>query len=379
MDKTVTLLSFHLYKQRRRGGMHWLCDAFRAQGWKARFVTCDFSWVTRLKGDRRTEFGETIGINQLTQLDDSLAVGVVHSPYHQLGRQGSWAGRALNLMTRAYPFPMEHVVERFVSGSDLVLMESCGALTYVPIVRRVTGAPIVYRVSDNLRVIRPVPSLLQAEAQALRSVDVVSLASDFLARQFAGAGANICLHPMGLQKDLFNAQVPDPYPADGRKRVVISGSSGLDAVAVTTAARLFPDWHFVLFGSTRSQFSAPNLMLKGEVPFSELVPWVKHAHIGFAPYLQQNGFEYQAEHSNRLLQYTYCGLPSVVPRALCSPSKPQFLGYGQAGEESALRGAFLQAAALPRDRVPTDTVLDWQQVAAAIAADASAARPRMAA
>lgn len=376
MSRTVTLFSFHLYRQRRRGGMHWLCDAFRELGWQARFITCDYSWVTRLKGDRRTEFGEPLGLNRLCRVDDSLQVGVVHSPFHQLGRAGTPAGRLMDALTSRYPFPMQRTISRFAKGSDLVLVESCGALTYIPIVRRATRAPIVYRVSDNLQVIRPVPSLLRAEAAAVESVELVSLASDHLARRFAASGSRIRLHPMGLQKEIFDACERNPYDDNGRKRVVISGSSGLDGAALVTAARLFPQWDFVLFGSTRLRLEAPNIHQRGEVPFAELVPWVKHADIGFAPYLQQEGFEYQAEHSNRLLQYTYSGLPSVVPRQLCSAARPHFFGYAEPANEPAMHEAFSRAAAQPRQSIPVDSVLDWRQVAGRIVDDVGLLPPR---
>lgn len=360
--RTALVLSYHLYRQRRRGGMHWVCDALRRAGWDVRFVTCDFSWVTRLKGDRRTEFGEIIGVNDLVRLEDDLSVGVVSTPLHPLGRANGLVMKLANLVTSTYPWPCGGVVERFARGAELVVVESCGGLSMLDHVRRATDAPIVYRVSDNLRVIRPVPSLLAAEDRAVRSAAAVSLASDHLARLYVGRG-RVQLDPMGLETEMFDAATVSPYADDGRTKVVISGSSSLDLASLEIAARAFPGWDFIQFGSAKGLPDLPNIKYMGERPFAELVPWVKFADIGFAPYLARPGFEYQAEHSNRLLQYVYCRLPSVVPAALCSDAKPHFLGY-EAGDAPSIIRAFEAARDFDRARVPAETVLTWDALAA---------------
>lgn len=363
--RCALILSYHLYRQRRRGGMHWVCEALRRAGWDVRFVTCDYSWVTRLKGDRRTEFGETIGLNQLVRLEENLSVGVVSTPFHQLGRARGALMKLANAVTSVYPWPMGRVVEDFARGAELVVVESCGGLAMLDHVRRATSAPIVYRVSDNLEVIRPVPSLLLDEDRAVASVAAVSLASEHLARRFAGRG-RIQLDPMGLEKGLFDAALSSPYEADGRVKVVISGSSSLDTEALQSAALLFPDWDFIQFGSAKAVPHQPNIKIMGERPFAELVPYVKFADIGFAPYLARPGFEYQAEHSNRLPQYVYCGMASVVPEALCSAGRPHFLGY-RTGDEASIRAAFEAARAFDRQAVPVESVLTWDELAARIA------------
>lgn len=358
--RCALILSYHLYRQRRRGGMHWVSDALRRAGWNVRFVTCDFSWVTRLKGDRRTKFGEIIGLNRLVELEDNLSVGVVSTPFHQLGRANGQLMRLLNTVTAAYPWPMGHVVETFAKDVDLVVVESCGGLSMLDHVRRATQAPIAYRVSDNLQVIRPVPSLLAAEERAVSSVDAVSLASEHLARRFIGRG-RVQIDPMGLDKDLFDAATTSPYESNGRVNVVISGSSSLDTGALERAAFLFPDWDFIQFGSARNVPQQPNIKIMGERPFTELIPYVKFADIGFAPYLARAGFEYQAEHSNRLPQYVYSRLASVVPEALCSDTKPYFLGY-RTGDDASMRSAFEAAHAFDRRNVPADSVLSWDEL-----------------
>lgn len=341
--------------------MHWICDSLMARGWHVRFVTCDFSYVTRVRGDRRTATGRIVGLNSLTTVSKSLSLAVIQTFLHPMGHQRGLIGRILDAATAVYPWPRGRLVSELAAGTDLVIVESCGALMMIDIIRKATSAPIVYRVSDNIEVIRPVPSLLLAEKKAAAMVDAISLASEKLAARFRPLGV-VRIDPMGIDKSVFDRANVNPYGNDLRTKVVISGSSGLDVKSLAIAANAKPDWLFVQFGSAKNIPRMENILAMGEVPFSEMVPWVKFADIGFAPYLVKPGFEYQAEHSNRLLQYTYCGLPSVVPRELTSSSRQHFVGY-IAGEIASISSALDFAANFDKGNVPRDSVETWDDLA----------------
>jgi len=358
--RCVTIYSYHLYEQRRRGGMHFLCEAFRGLGWDVRFITCDYSALTVLKGDRRTKFGTARGFNKLTRIADDLEVAVIFTPFHAIGRARGALGKLAGLATRSYPWPMAGRAAAFARGADLVVMESCGALMFASAIRAASDAPIIYRASDNIDVIRPVPALMRAEVNALGIVDAVSVASSHLAEKFAGSPVRF--DPMGLDKAQFDKCTPSPYPPTGRKRVVISGSSSFDHDTARAAAAAMPDWDFYQIGSLDVPVSEPNFYMLGERPFADVVGYVSHADIGFAPYLTRVGFEYQADHSNRLLQYVYCGLPSVVPEAMATAERPHFFGY-RAGDEVSVAAAFENAAAFDRNAVPRSSVIDWTELA----------------
>jgi len=366
--RNVTIFSYHLYFQRRRAQMHWICDSLLKQGWNVKFITCDFSLITRLKGDRRTEFGTAHGLNSLHKVNEHFSVGVISTLYHPVGREGSALGRLANLFTSFYPFPYGNIIKSFAKDTDLIIIESCGAVMMLDLIKSVTDAPIVYRVSDNLRVVRPVPSLLAAEQRAVHAVDAVSLASKYLAKSL-GVKDNLRFDFYGVDKIQFDQATVSPYKQDGRVKVINSGSTILDCEALKLAAESHPNWDFIQFGTIPDASKWPqlsNIIYMGERPFSELVPWVKFADIGFAPYLTTAGFEYQAEHSNRLLQYVYSGLPCVLPHALTSPTQPHFIGY-QAGDKQSISDALDAAYIFDRSLVPVDSVLDWDELAARLA------------
>ena len=358
--RLVTIYSYHLYAQRRRGGMHFLAEAFRTLGWDVRFVTCDYSALTLLKGDRRTKFGKAEGFNRLKRIAPDVETAVILTPFHAVGRAEGTLQRLAGLATRGYPWPLSGRAAGFARGVDLVILESCGALMFAGAIRAATDAPIIYRASDNIDVIRPVPALMRAEAEAAGIVDAISVASPLLAGKF-GHGP-VRFDPMGLDKAQFDKGAPSPYPPTPRKRVVISGSSSFDHAAAAAAADAFPEWDFYQIGSLDKPVRAPNFFMLGERPFADVVGYVAHADIGFAPYLVRPGFEYQADHSNRLLQYVYCGLPTVAPEALGGEGRDHILGY-RADDAASLKQAFETAAKFDRNAVPRASVIDWRELA----------------
>lgn len=360
----AVLFSTHLHSQRRRGGFHWISDNLRAQGWSVRFVTVDFSLLSLLNGDRRVAEGAWPVPQRLRREAPDLETAVLATLVHPVGSASGVAGRVLGRLTGFYPGLAGLRLPGLVKDADLVIFESNASLFFAPRVRRLSKARLVYRVSDNLVTIRPVPSLLEAERRAVAAVDVVSLASADLARRFE-PGAPIRLHPMGIDKTLFRAEHPDPYPADGRVRVVCTGTSGLDAESFAAAAAVLPDWSFYLFGATPHRIDAPNVRMMGETPFRDLVPYVAHADIGFAPYRARAGVAYQADHSNRIIQYTYCRLPTVLPDVLCADDRAHFFGYRPADPVS-IAEAFRRARAFDRDSVPADETWSWADLARAL-------------
>lgn len=365
---TVVLLSSHLYCQPRKGGFHWLCDSFVRQGHQIRFVTVDFSLMTLLKGDRRTRHGQVQGLGRLRRVEPRVSTGVMLTLTHPVGSGTGMAARALGALTQWYPGPLAFPrLPALVADADVVIFESNASLFLARDVRRHSRARLIYRVSDDLQVIRPVPALLRAEREAVRIVDAVSVASPVLAQRFADA-RQLRIDPMGIDKQLFDDPQPSPYGDDSRPKIVCSGSSGFDAPAFEAAARLTPQALFVMIGEA-PRIPLPNVLQLGEQPFEAVVPYVAHADVGFAPFRVKPGVEYQADHSNRLLQYTYCGLPSVVPHPLALAERRHFFGY-DAQDRSSIGETVRAAMGYDRSLVPRHSVLSWGELAQRLLATA---------
>jgi 2-beta-glucuronyltransferase len=130
-------------------------------------------------------------------------------------------------------------------------------------------------------------------------------------------------------------------------------------------ADLRPTWRFTIIGRWSEPVARPNLVWKGETPFKEVVPYVQHADIGLAAYLEQPGVEYQTHHSNRLQQYTFLKLPVLVPSAMQHASMPHLVPY-RPDDRDSMEAALRLAANVDRTAI-TLQVPGWSRLAQGIA------------
>ena len=85
------------------------------------------------------------------------------------------------------------------------------------------------------------------------------------------------------------------------------------------------------------------IAIRGKDEFNIIIPYVKFANIGIAPYKYRVGAEYLAHTSNQMIQYTYCRLPIVAPDFVAGHS-PHVLGY-VSDDVTAIRAAMTSANA----------------------------------
>lgn len=349
-DRIAVLFTGHFYEQMRRGSMHWLADELRKAGWRVRFVTCGISQLSRLTGDVRLT-GASLPKQGFSDLAPGLEAFFKLTPFHPIDLRKGWLNAMASPIFATYPAFWASSVEQLTRDADLVVLESGLPVLLAPLARRHTEGKLVYRVNDDVRVMRVPAQVRQAEVAYAPLFDRISLASPILAKRFEGIG-KVGLDPMGLQTELFDIVRPSPFETSPLAprwaiEVVCAGTSHFDADTVLTMARLRPAWRFHVLGRLRSPLSAPNIIDHGERPFDEVVPYVQHADIGLAAYKDLPGVEYQVHHSNRLLQYAYMRLPSVGPNRMMHNDAPFLVGYDPGSVESIDR-ALLKASSMNR-------------------------------
>ena len=252
-------------------------------------------------------------------------------------------------------------VEPLVRGVDVLVFESgVGLLLLSRFAALSPGARLVYRVSDDLRVLRAPRVVLDAEAHALERFDLVSVPTAALAARFARYPA-VAVQPHGVDTAAFDAAGPSPYPADGRPDAVFVGVSRLDVDFLARATRLAPEWRFHVIGPFRRLPRAPNLQAYGELPFDATVAYVRHARVGLATLAWSPGAEVFAD-SLKIQQFTYCRLPIVAPEFLRS-DRPHLALY-RPGDDASIRDALARALAVDRAAIPVATVHSWRTLAA---------------
>lgn len=360
----ATLFTGHFYQQMRRGSMHWLADELLKSGWRVRFVTFGISTLSKVTGDVRLK-GASVPPVGLTSLTDDLETYFQVTPFHPIDLRREWLNALAAPIFSTFSKFWAEAVRRLTRDADLVVLESGLPVLLAPWVREHVKGKLVYRVNDDVRVMRTPPEVRKAEIEFAPLFDRISLASPVLAKRFEAFG-NVGLDPMGLETHLFEQQHPSPYeatPLGPRWEVeaICAGASHFDDEAVLTMARLRPRWRFHILGRLRMPLVAPNIVCHGEIAFSEVVPFVQHANIGLAPYKDLPGVEYQVHHSNRLLQYAYFGLPTVGPLRMSHIDAPFLVGYQGQSHESIDR-ALNVAISMDRENIRRN-VPSWRAMA----------------
>lgn len=312
-QKKVALLSTHDYESPRRAGFHWLADAYCRAGYQVDFVTVGLSPMSWLTGDHRLQRARTRGFNQIFDISPGMRGLYWLLPFHVVNLRSSWGNAATAPLFRLFGKLSIDPLKDLLNPADHIIVESSLALAFVPGIRKAAPrARLIYRVSDDVSVVGNHPVLSEFERSALPHFDLISLPSDYMRGKF-GRSAPVEVHYHGIQKDLLDTQHDDPYEANGRRRVLTMGTTLFDKSAFVGFAEACPSVDFHFFGARNDLPQRDNICNHGERPFRELIPYIQHCDAGLAPYLPTPGAEYLSQTSNKLMQFTYCRKPVLVP------------------------------------------------------------------
>jgi 2-beta-glucuronyltransferase len=359
--KRAVLVSVHYWGSKRRAGFHWLADALWRSGWEVVFVTASVSWLSAMRRDHRMDYGVRREANRLLPVRERLRQYVWFTPWHPANLRDERLNRLSSPLFRRYGDLRLGPLAEVARGADLFIFESTpGLLLFDRFKRLAPDARFVYRVSDDLRLLRSHPVVIEAERRIAPQFDLVSVPSASMLHLFPELDS-VTVNPHGIRADLFDAEVPSPYPAGDGLNVVFAGMPPFDGDFLNRAARLFPDWQFHIIGPVSDLPSRDNVHAYGERPFEETVPYLKHADIGLHTPTYDPGVESRAD-SLKVIQYTYCRLPIVVPEYLQS-ARPHVFPY-RSGDDESIRASLVAAADCDRARIRADGISSWDEVAA---------------
>ena len=338
--KRVVILTGHFPIQHRRGSILWLSDEFQKDGWHVTHVTVGYSWISRLKGDRRLKSLPERPRSGITDISPRLRAVFGYTPLHPFSTRSDTLDALLRPFHRSFGFYWAQRLREHLQTADLVLIESGPPILLAPFARRFApNAALVYRINDDTRLLGRPHWVTSAEERYAPLFDRISTASPYLARRFKDH-PTLAMDPMGLAKDRLTRDHPDPYgPARATKEAVCAGTTQFDLDAVRRIAVARPDWRLHILGHLRKAPPADtpkNILFHGEQSFDTTLSYIAHADIGLAPYRDAPGVEYQTAHSNRMLLYRHFGLPILGPNRLCDKDVPSILGMTGAQLEPAL-------------------------------------------
>jgi 2-beta-glucuronyltransferase len=164
--------------------------------------------------------------------------------------------------------------------------------------------------------------------------------------------------PHGLDASLDALGDPSPYGPGNH--VVSMGSMLFDVDFFMTASQAFPalTFHIVGSGHPHNARYGSNVEVYDHMPYDRTVPYIKHAHIGVAPYRGDAVPDYLADSSMKMMQYDFFGLPTVCPHSVTGDYSGRF-GYTPGNPES-IRAAIALALDAPHQR--TRNILSWSDV-----------------
>jgi 2-beta-glucuronyltransferase len=344
------IVSRHDYRSGRRASIHFLAQAMADQGHEVRFISVGFSWMSRLRNDRRCGIADRAN---RWEVRDGVQAFLWKTRWHAVdlpffGRHTGWL---YDLWAHSPGVEFDDAATQ----SDTIIIDSGIAPVLIRRLRRLAPkAKLIYRAADLLDTAGVHPRVQRILERDAAEIDlVVVVARDMLPHFDRFPGPKL-LMTHGVDRARLGQRTENPYSTP--RNIVSAGSMLFDAATVRAAARALPEWTFHLIGAPRAPFDA-NVRQYGEMPFAETLRYLHHADVGLAPYRRGPGAEYLADSSLKLLQFSALGLPAVCPH-FAAGGRPLRFGYDPDDPESAA-AALMAAARAPRQSVP---ISDWGEV-----------------
>jgi 2-beta-glucuronyltransferase len=356
----------------RKVSTHFIAEQWARSGHDVHVATVGLSELTRLKDRRLYAALEKDQKNRFHVIEPGLSA----TAYMPLLHPFSSGNKVLNrLMRPAFELYGDHIpvyLRTELKAADAVFFEPGTCLSFFDAARSLNpGAAFVYIKRDWLTTIGAGPYLQELEQEILSRFDLIVSPSSVIAAK-VGKQGNAAVLPQGIDKELIDRDVPSPYE-QGSKNAVSVGNMLFDEHAVRSIAEAAPDVTIHVFGARFQQPLLKNVIDHGEQPFARIVPYLRHADFGIAPYRMRPEDVYLAETSLKLLQYAYCRLPVLLPD-LIPDHRGNLVGY-DVRQEADWRGKVDQALAMPKADNFRDGILSWDEVAGQLATLARNARP----
>src|SRR5439155_15855551 len=140
------------------------------------FLTVGFSWLSHLKDDHRHRDGADRSANRAIDVEPGITSYVWYTPFHPLNRLPSSLDFLATPLFRLYGTLPAPGLRPLIEAADLIIYESTCGLALAPRFRRWNSrARVVYRVSDDLGLLRAPRATVQAERRLLAFADLITV------------------------------------------------------------------------------------------------------------------------------------------------------------------------------------------------------------
>ncbi|MDE1991744.1 MAG: glycosyltransferase [Rhizobiaceae bacterium] len=343
----------------RKTSVHFISRGLADDGHEVKTISVGYSYLTRFK---KKQLYLELAAQQKNRFV-TTAPRYESAAYLPLLHPFSSGQTAVNAAMAPFFALYGSLIPGFMSEAireaEVVLIESGTAIVFFNAIRRINpNAKIIYFARDRLDTVGASKYLQRLERATIPLFDRIVVPSSAMASTLRDA-RGVDVIPQGVDKTGFDAATVSPYP-EGSVNAITVGNMLFDKAAVSAMARAAPTVKFHLFGSGIPNDFPENVRLYGERPFADVIPYIKFADFGIAPYrLTQREF-YLAESSLKLLQYSYCSLPILAPDML-KEIRENIVGYSQTSERD-WAGKVTGAATMRHDDEWKNGILTWAEV-----------------
>ena len=356
----LLFISPHAFLQSsRKTSVHFVSQALADRGHRVSTISVGYSMLTHWKNPAIFRALASEQRNRFVERSGCYRSACYMPLLHPFSSNSATLNRLTSLFFRFYGNVLPQLLKDELQSADIVLFEGGTSICFFDAIRRNNkNTRIVYFRRDDLQSIGASRFLRDVERRIAPLCDGVCVPSPDMSEQLPD-DAKVTYLPQGVDKRIFDACDTSPYPMNTRNAVVV-GDMLFDKAAVTAMAKAAPHVRFHLFGARISGTFPGNVTVYGERSFAETVPFIKFADFGIAPYKLTSRERYIAHSSLKLLQYSYCLLPIVVPEPL-SVKRDNFVVYSQENETD-WRGVIERALALHRVPAWREGILTWAEV-----------------
>jgi 2-beta-glucuronyltransferase len=356
--RVLIVTGHHFAEAPRKVDLHFMADALRAGGDHVDFLACRLSFLSRFLKDGRFIYARQRPLNRWNLVGEELEEFLWYAPFHPMNLKlpllNALSGPLFRLYDRLLP---KAVMDRMASYTHILIESGPPPLLTHRMRQAAPKARIIYHAADRLKTIRVHPCVEQALAKGIGDYDLIHIMAEAMRADFP-ADAPILYLPHGIARDSFDRAVESPYATP--RNAVSVGDMLFDARVIDTLAAAYPDWTFHLFGKKAVPSERrTNIVVHGEVAFETIVPFIKFADIGLAPYGRSEGADYLSQSSLKMIQYSYCRLPIVAP-TFAAGGRDHVCAYDP-GDEASIIEAFRRAQSFDRETIETASIRGWQE------------------
>jgi 2-beta-glucuronyltransferase len=348
----------HFANAPRKVDLHFMADSLIGRGDHVDFLVWRLSPVSRFLNDGRSAFARQQKLNRWQVLAPGLEQFIWYGLIHPMNlKLPILNGLADPLFSHFGAFLPAQVKARLPSYSHILIESGPSPLLTAALRAKAPQAKLIYHAADRLKTIGVPPAVERVMRNTLDLYDQIHVMAEALKADFPSNDKLLYL-PHGIDRAMFDRAYENPYA--GQKNAISVGDMLFDASAIEVMADAHQDWTFHLFGK-KAQLSAArrNVIVHGEQPFEAIVPFIRFADVGIAPYRAGANADYLSQSSLKMIQYSYCQLPIVAP-GFAAAGRGHVMRYDPM-DAGSIRAAFARASVLDRAAIETDDILSWNE------------------